>query len=125
MKRATTSLPVPDSPVSSTVVSVGSNLGRLRENLVPATCVAECTMRTQRFQFIGERVHALLEQRGPFVRGRGATRLCGELVRELMMRERRRYQLGDDEQCLRVLLAVEIGLARHDAARSRAACRRS
>ena len=93
MNRATTSLPVPDSPVSSTVVSV------------TATCVAWRSTSCQRFGLARDadavpateasssrqRSHAQLEARGALARFGGPRRGFGEAL----MRERQRDMVGD------------------------------
>ena len=108
MKRATTSLPVPDSPVSRTVVSVARHLGRLGQHVLPLPRAAEGAMRAQGLQLPGQDVDALLEQRGAVLGGGGPARFLGQLL----VREDEGDVLGHAHRELAVVVVEPVRLPR-------------
>ena len=108
MKRATTSLPVPDSPVMRTVVSVAATLVawastsfHCRER--PS---ARCGLRVSSSR--ARTLHALLEQRGAVLGGGGPPRLLGQLL----VREHEGHVLGHAHRELAVVVVEPVRLPR-------------
>ena len=103
MKRATTSLPVPDSPVSRTVVSVAATLVACGEDVPPPARTgrardADVALSSS----LDERVDALLQRGGLLLRLAGALGLLGQPL----VGDGQRHVVGDAAGELHVFLAV-------------------
>ncbi len=116
MKRATTSLPVPDSPVSSTVVSVCATRAACASTSFHCfDCPTTRRWPAARFELARQRGHLRFEPRRRFARLGLTARRFGEAL----VRQRERQVIRHPSREVDVVFAEPIGLLRRERRASR------